>query len=594
VSGAGARRSSARDRVVGAVQRIRLVDVAVVGYYLLLTTIYLRLLLSAMTSAVPHSIRDPGFQATVLSDLTHRLLNLDLVHLFDGYFFYPAHLTLAMADNQIGLQVLALPLHVAGADALLILNILTVLSFPVTAICGDALGRYVTGSRVGGLVVGTAFAFAAFRIEHVIHLQLLQSWTVALAFLGLEMTLRERSRRGGLIWAFALVAAASTSLNYFLLLAIVQPVHVGVRLAVAADRRDVVAHLRRLVRPGIVAAGVIVVLLVPYVVLRFQGYGRSSSDTFQYSARLMDYLVPAADSLALHGLFGLNRPATGIDERELFPGGVVVLAMLAGTLVAIARREAHRLRRMAPWLAIGAFSFLFSLGPFLWPNTRLPPASVSGLLSLPYRLLARPLLLDSLRSPARFGLIVLLAVAVVGAMAIVRVLARVPRGPRRSVAILGLALILAVDYSASVPVEPVAWGQQLPATYAWLRDQPPGPVVELPATGVVVSFYLLASTADGHPRLNGWSGFLPRQLVPIRKVVTAGTLDAWLAAARRLGATYVVIHGSAIDPTVLAGVHAARDGGSLVPIVTFDRDEIYRFGEPSSAPSPSPSSQPAP
>jgi hypothetical protein len=102
--------------------------------------------------------------------------------------------------------------------------------------------------------------------------------------------------------------------------------------------------------------------------------------------------------------------------------------------------------------------------------------------------------------------------------------------------------------------------------------------VELPAVGDQVSYYLLASTADGHPRLDGWSGFLPRQLKPIRTRVTAATLPAWLAASRRLGATYVVIHGDAIDAATLAAVHAARDAGSLVPAATFGADEVYRFG----------------
>jgi hypothetical protein len=233
---------------------------------------------------------------------------------------------------------------------------------------------------------------------------------------------------------------------------------------------------------------------------------------------------------------------------------------------------------MAPWLGIAALSFLFSLGPYLWPDTAHPPASVAGLLSLPYRFLARPLLLESLRSPARFGVIVLLGVAIVGAMALVRGLSRLPTGVARSAAIVALALGLAIEYSVSIPIEPVAWGAGLPASYVWLRDQPPGPVVELPALGVPVSYYMLASTADGHPRLNGWSGFLPRELKPIAMIVTAGTLPGWLSAAQRLGATYVVVHGEALDAATLAAVHAARGAGYLVPAATFGADEVYRFG----------------
>ena len=577
----GARSVAARGRggIARAVRAVQPADLAALGFYALLTSVVLWPLLTAMTTSVPHSIRDPGFQATVLENVTRRLLSLDLVHIFDGYFFYPAHLTLAMADDQIGLQVLALPLHLMGADALLVLNLLTVLSFAVTAVCGDLLGRYVTGSRIGGLVVGTAFAFASFRIEHVIHLQLLQSWTVALAFLGLEMTLRETSRRGALIWAFAIVAAATTSLNYLLLLVLTQPLYVAIRLVLARDRHDVVAHLRALIRPGVVAGAISLVLLVPYVVLRLEGYSRSSTDTFQFSARLNDYLTPAADSLALHRLFTAQRPATGIDERELFPGAVVLLFMLAGIAFALIRRDWGRIRDATPWLVMGAISVLFSLGPYLWPNAAHAPANQAGLLPLPYHWLALPLFLESLRSPARFGLIVLLVVAVLGAIAVVRLMEHVPRGSRRMVAVLALALALGVDYSASVPVQAVAWGARLPATYAWLKAQPAGPVVELPAAGDFVSYEMMASTVDGHPRLTGWSGFLPHGFVAIRKVVTSANLDAWLASARKFGATYVFVHGDMVDPTVVASLHAARDAGTLVLAEASGTDEVYRFAK---------------
>jgi hypothetical protein len=563
----------------GSRARGRLLDLAVVGWYLLLTGVYLWPLIQGLDSLVPHSIVDTGLQATVLSDVTQRLLHLDITHLYDASFFYPAHLTLAMSDAGIGLQVIALPLHLLGVDALLVSNLLIVASFPVTALAGDALGRYVTRARVGGLVVGTAFAFSAYHMEHVIHLNLLQSWTIPLAFLGLEMTLRERSRRGPILWAFALVAAASTALHYLLMLAIVQPIYVAVRYLLASDRADIRASLRRLVPAGIVVAVVIALLLVPYVLLRLAGYARNLQDTFDFSARPADYLLPTADSLALHGLYALQPLKTGFAERQLLPGVIVLGFAILGLLVALLRRERFRLRRMAPWLAIGAVAFVFSLGPYLWPNTEVAP-SVAGLIELPYKFLAQPLFLEALRSPARFGVIVLLVVAIVGAMATVRLLHHVPRGLPQSVAIAVLALAMAAEYSVSIPVERVAWGADLPSVYTWLRDQPAGPVVELPAVSDQVSYYMLASTVDGHPRLDGYSGFTPRALEPIVAVVTDRMFAPWLSHARRLGATYVVIHRGALTSSVLAAVDEAEGDGTLVLLATFGDDEAFRFGSP--------------
>ena len=559
------------------ISRGLLLDLAIFGWYLFLTGLYLWPLIIGLDSLVPHSVRDPGFQATVLHDVSEHLLHLDFAHLYDASFYYPAHLTLAMADAQIGLQPIALPLHLAFGDALLVLNILVVLSFPVTAITGDALGRYMTHTRTGGLIVGTAFAFSAYRFEHIIHLQLLQSWTIALAYLGLEMTLREDRRRGPWLWAFAIVAAAGTSLNYLLILAITQPVYAAARIAVATERRVLGRRMLRLVGPGAVAAGLTAILLIPYVELRMQGYTRGLVDTFQYSARAVDYLIPAADSLALKWLYQLHPLTNGIDERELFPGAIIAAAAGFGLLAALFRFRRSRLRRAAPWLLVGAFAFLFSLGPYLWPDAHPPAPSPDGLIALPYKFLAGPLLLGSLRSPARFGIIVLLGIAVLGAMTIVRGLSRLPRGWPRRVVLVALAVGLAVEYSVNVPVATVPWGADLPPAYRYLGNQPPGPVAELPTIGLQ-SFYLLASTVDGHPRLNGFSGFAPNELAPYLKPVTAQNAAQWLGVARRLGARYLVVHAAAFDPSTLTAIEAARSSQSLTRLASFGQDRIYLFG----------------
>ena len=189
------------------------------------------------------------------------------------------------------------------------------------------------------------------------------------------------------------------------------------------------------------------------------------------------------------------------------------------------------------------------------------------------------LLLDSLRAPARFGVIVLLAISIIGAATFVRLLRRVPRGVARPIVVGIVMIAMAAEYAVAIPVETIPWGANLPAAYQFLRTETPGPVVELPAATTEASYYMLASTVDGHPRLNGWSGFTPRESKPIQTVVTADTLPAWLAAAKDLGATYVVVHGDALDPATLAAVHAQRQAGAISAIATFGTDEVYRFGD---------------
>lgn len=556
-------------------------DAVVLAWYLLLTGAFLWPLIVGLDSVVPHSIRDPGFQATVLAEETSRLLHLDLVHLFTGDFYYPASLTLAMADSQIGLQVLALPMHLLGLDPLAVLNILTILSFPVTALVGDALGRYLTRSRAGGLIVGTAFAFAPYRMEHVIHLQLLQSWTIALAFLGLEMAVRERSRRGAVIWALAYVAMAATSLNYVVITALSQVVYVGTRWLLSPRQKAFAARLRPLVKPAVVAAIPMALIAIPYVILRVEGYRRTQLATFDFSARIRDYLVPSADTVLLKPLFAAFKPLSGIDERELMPGIVITALAGAGVVVELARRHWGRIRRYLPWITMAAFAVFFSLGPVLWPNRAHAPTTTDGFLKLPYAYVGTVLLLDSVRAPARFAVIVLLALAVLAAFALVGLLRRVRVRTLRPVLVAVVAVLMAAEYAVAIPVVTVPWGPTLPAVYRYLEAHPGGPVAELPALSdsdwTSASYYMLASTIDGHPRLNGWSGFRPRESAPIQIRATAASVPGWLAAAARLGAVYVVVHPESLDAATLAAVHSQRDAGVLTAIGTFGGDELYRL-----------------
>jgi hypothetical protein len=552
-------------------------------WYLLLTAAFLWPLIAGVATVVPHGPRDPGFQATVLANISDRLAHLDLRNLFNGSFYYPAHLTLAMADTQIGLQPLALPLRVLGLDALTVLNLLTIVSFPVTAAVGHILGAYLTRTRAGGLVVGTALAFAPYRMEHVIHLQLLQSWTIAMAFLGAEMTLRERSRRGWAVWGIALVATAATSLNYLPILVVTQGTYLAARWLASGRRRTLGRRLAGMLIPAFAAAVPIAVLAVPYVALRLEGYSRSAASTFEFSARLTDYLVPSADTWLLGPLFRAFKPLTGIDERELLPGFVITALAAVGLAIALQPSNRRRLRRLAPWLVMTGVAVLFSLGPYLWPSTAAAPDGLAGLVRLPYAYVSRLLLLDSVRAPARFGVVVLLGIAVLAAFSLVRLL-RLVRGRHLRRAAVGLvALAMAVEYAVVIPVVTVPWGATLPQAYRYLEAHPGGPVVEMPPASsdpfAGASYYMLASTVDGHPRLNGWSGFQPHMSKPIVvSPITPANLDAWLAACRRLGAVYVLVHGADLPPATIEAVHARRDAGTIVAVGTFGADELYQFG----------------
>src|SRR4030095_1317722 len=90
----------------------------------------------------PHLLRfrdvpdrgDPIFSAWRLARFAHQLIT-DPGHLFDGNIFYPRPSTLAYSDPTALQGLRAAPLIAAGADPLVVANLLFFIAFPA---CGAA------------------------------------------------------------------------------------------------------------------------------------------------------------------------------------------------------------------------------------------------------------------------------------------------------------------------------------------------------------------------------------------------------------------------------------------------------------------------
>lgn len=559
------------------------IDRLALAWYGLLTLISVWPLLRAPERTVVAVPLDPVFQATVLQRIADHLVRLDFAHLWEGGFFYPATNTLAMSDSLVALQPVALPLLLLLREPILVANILLVATFPLAAISADLLARLLTRSRVAGWVAGTIFAFAAFRFAHIGHLNLLQSWTLPLVFLALELVLRSGSRRAAIAWGALHVVVAGTAWNYLLILALTEPIYLLARLALAEDRRAALRRVGLLVLPGLLAALAIAVLAQPYFALREEGFARSEIDTFDFSARATDYLVPAEHGVLTGPLSSFWRPFTGQYERSLSPGWAALALAAVGAAVALRRAHGRRrwLRTFGPWLAVGAAAFTFSFGPRLWPEARWLPGKVEDYLVMPFGWLDSFLPLESIRSPARFGVLVLLAVALLaGAWTArwwrARALAAQGRLPLRLVA--GLALVFILEYSVLLPTAPTFSLSRPPLVYEWLRDQPAGPVIELPTNEPDRALH--GATVDGHPRLNGWSGFVP----PVSAEVNAGLLwagvvpeedPAWLREVQDLGARYLVVHEADVSPRTNDVLRAHQLAGRIRPVARFGSEQVY-------------------
>jgi hypothetical protein len=146
-----------------------------------------------------------------------------------------------------------------------------------------------------------------------------------------------------------------------------------------------------------------------------------------------------------------------------------------------------------------------------------------------------------LRTPSRFGLIVVFSLSVLAALSVKRLLATSRHGNVVGVAIAAIAvceLIVPLGLSDAIPIAPV---------YRSLATLPRGPVIEMPFYYPEVGLYqhtkyMLASTAHWMPLVNGYSDYTPPDFdANVLLLSSFPSLDS-LKVLKPSGVRYAIFH----------------------------------------------------
>lgn len=195
---------------------------------------------------------------------------------------------------------------------------------------------------------------------------------------------------------------------------------------------------------------------------------------------------------------------------------------------------------------------------------------------------------DGLRVPARFIVVVSLALALLGAAGAGWLCRGITRRGASVALVMSLCTLILAEGYGPLHVETFRAGQrQRAALHAWLATEPPGAVLELPIAGPdLASFtlsYQYATLLHGRPIVNGYSGwgspiqdFLADPDGPFSR---PSEMDALLEGLSALGVRHVVLHrseysrqtlGSYSDPQPLADALEQSEwtdtGRAFVPI----------------------------
>ena len=489
------------------------------------------------TSVPYHS--DPYFSMWRLGWVAHAIRHAP-GQMFDTNIFYPEHLTLAYSDAMLLPGVILAPLFWAGTSPVIIYNLALFCAFTLSGLTAFSLARLVTGNVGASLVAGMIYAFAPYRFTHYMHLELqLVFWIPLLLFI-IHRSLPHLTVRDGALFG-AILGCQLLSCIYAGIYAAMFCVVFVPCLALSAVARPMPASSGetrrspgeggtggRPFRPSIkplMAAGVMTGLLALPYAFAYVGargtVGTRSIEQFRfYSASLANYLS-APQMNRFYGGTAITDPIFA-DEMNLFPGVVTVLLALTGAF-------ASKSRSRYPYVVGLIFAIVMTAG-------------VNGVLH--GWLFEHVSLFQALRSPARFGILVILCLAVLSAYGMAVLLDRIGTPKRRVGVTAAVVMLLMAEFSSSPPIVPVPAPSKVDA---YLALRPPAVIVELPLIspygiwGSLDWLYMYQGLSHFHKMLNGYSGYAPASFYQMRELMSGFPDDRSIAFLRRRRVDYVVI-----------------------------------------------------
>ncbi len=471
-------------------------------------------------SVPPHD--DAYFSMWRLAWIAHQLPR-DPSHLFDGNVLYPAKGTLAFSDGTLLQGAVGAPLLWAGVPVVFAYNLQILATFVLAGLGMFLLVREVTGESAAALIAGVIFAFAPYRFDHYVHLELVSTEWMPFALWMAHRTLQGGRLADG-VWTGVFTAMQGLSGVYITVFFVTVGAVLVPLLFYAAPPERRRRALRPLAAGGLVVIVTLGLYMLPYRAARGVVGERGAGEQALYSAGPKHYVAAMPQSIVYGRLLG----SIGVHEKRLFPG---FAAMLLGAIALWPPLD----RRRVAYAAALALAVDISFG-----HRGLVGALLQDHVGI-YR---------GLRVPARIGAVVLLFIAMLAAFGVARVLGRVRQRFARVLLAAGVGLAVVLEYMMwPMPLEAVETspGQ----AYQWLRTQPPGVVAELPMPaswkkpleiGFHESRFSYNSTFTWFPMVNGYSGFWPPSYITLIASAEGFPSDDAVRALEARGVEYLVVH----------------------------------------------------
>jgi hypothetical protein len=359
--------------------------------------------------------------------VAHALCDLHKSPFFDPDVFVPFGFSLIRnQDLSPGTVLLFSPLtHFFGE--VFTYNFLVLASFPLTAFGIYLFARQLWSNRLAALLAGIIVGFCPYRFAHAAgHLSIVSTQWIPFFFFYLERLISRPRVKNAVLAGVFFGLSAWTTWYYFFMVPIAGAFYVAFRVDWKAPRKEI-WHLLKFSLVSIVVALMFVLpFMVPYYLatngapVDYRDAGQSQA----YAAAVADYIIPPTT----HFLWGskvvqLWRSGPNglwLSEWQLYLGTAALLLAVLGLFH-------HRRRVVVALVAMGVGCILLSFGPGIYFTHPAPlTGSTNNFPLSPIPAPGRPLQLlpgvNNLRSWARLGFFVELAVGLLAAAGLARLL----------------------------------------------------------------------------------------------------------------------------------------------------------------------------
>jgi hypothetical protein len=496
---------------------------------------------------------------------------LNGLRVLDANIYYPASAALTYTDPMIGVALFGLPIYALTRNAAITHNVLFIMAFLLNATAMYLLAVRVTRDATAAFVAGLIYAFSFYMMLHGHgHLSLIWVWLLPLSFVMLERWVEHPTMWRAAAWGVLVVLQILASWYLAVITVVATAVVVGwYHVALVRDRWWTRGAQVTLVAGA--GAAIVWPFAAPY---RYSLGTPALSEVRGFSADWASYLVPPLNTATgrwwatyidsdLRGIWG---------ELTMFVGYLAMAMAIAGVAFVVVRGE---WRRRGVYILLAVAGLALSFGPS--PERTPLPGAFDLLSALPG--------MEGFRVPARFGLLVLLAVAVLAACAVAAIRRRIGR-PADIALVLVVPLMLAewfvVDFPAGRPrTIPV------PRIYSHPAIQSARAIVSLPdyrngERWYEGADYLLFSTTHWRPIVNGYGRAQPPDHAGVMSHMRAFPGPNNARTMRRLGVDLVVFHadrfGAGADDVVAEAMAlgeydlVAQDGQDYLFRVKTDRE----------------------